>query len=157
MLVSGGVSGVTINGGANDTVSLRGITIKGIGFGSGNGITFNSGKFLTIENCAIRNLTQAAAGIGNAILFQPNSGTNFSQIALSNTVIADSFMGINFAPGGTGVVRGALTRVELYNNDFGLFVAPTGAALSARVSALNSTIDGSVGVGVQVTAPGGAN
>src|SRR5262245_66648817 len=36
MLVSGGVNGVTINGGANDKVSLRGITIKGIGFGSGN-------------------------------------------------------------------------------------------------------------------------
>src|SRR5262249_4805423 len=156
MLVSGGVSGVTINAGANDTISLRGITIKGIGFGSGNGIAFFSGKFLTVENCAIRNLKQEAAGTGFAISFQPSGGSNFSQIALSNTVIADSFIGINFVPGGTGIARGALTRVELYNNDFGLVVAPVSTTISARVSALNSTVDGSSGVGVQVAVPGGA-
>jgi hypothetical protein len=156
MLVSGGVSGVTINGGTNDTVSLRGITIKGIGFGSGNGIVFNSGKFLTIENCAIRNLTQDAAGLCRAIVFQPSSASNFSQIALLNTVIADSFIGINFIPGGTGVARGALTRVDLHNNVLGLFVGPTGTGLSARVSVLESTVNGSSGAGVQVTAPGGA-
>ena len=157
MLVSGGVNGVTINGGANDKVSLRGITIKGIGFGSGNGIVFNSGKFLIIENCAIRNFTQDSVGIGRAIQFQPNSASNFSQLALTNTVIADSFFGINFVPAGSGTVRGALNRVDLYNNDFGLFVAPSGATLSARVSALNSVFDGSSGVGVQVAAPAGAS
>lgn len=46
-------SGITVNAGASNAVSLRGLTIKGIGFGSGNGIVFNSGKSLTIENCAI--------------------------------------------------------------------------------------------------------
>src|SRR5262249_38632595 len=58
-LVSGGGVGITVNAGANDHVSLRGLTIKGLDFqyGGGNGIQFNTGKSLTIENCAIRNLT----------------------------------------------------------------------------------------------------
>src|SRR5215472_4458228 len=42
-LVSGGGIGITINAGVGDHVSLRGLTIKGIGFGGGNGIRYNSG------------------------------------------------------------------------------------------------------------------
>src|SRR5262252_898230 len=49
-LVSGGATGITINAGANDAVTLRGLTIKGlVGFGGSNGIVFNSGAFLSIE------------------------------------------------------------------------------------------------------------
>src|SRR4051812_18073188 len=57
LLVSGGLVGITINAEATDRVSLRGLTVKGIGFGGGNGIKFNSGASLTIENCVVRNLT----------------------------------------------------------------------------------------------------
>jgi len=154
MLISSGFTGVTITAGATDTVSLRGITIKGIGFGSGNGIVFNSGKFLTIENCVIRNLSQAAVGTtGKAIVFQPSSS---SQLAISNTVIANNFIGINIVPGGTGIARAALNRVELYDNDFGLLVAPTVNTVSARVSVADSVVDGSGGTGVQISVPPGA-
>src|SRR5262245_19806862 len=154
MLISGGVNGVTINAGPNDTVSLRGLTIKGIGLGSGNGIVLNGGKFLTIENCAIRNLTQAAVGTtGKAVLFQPSVS---SQLALSNTLIADSFMGINVAPVGSGVVRASLKRVELYDNDFGLFAGSVVPATSTRVTVVDSVIDGSAAVGAQISAPTGA-
>ena len=37
VLVSGGLIGITINAGAGDAVSLRGLTVKGIGFGGGTG------------------------------------------------------------------------------------------------------------------------
>src|SRR5262249_61977328 len=67
-LVSGGLNGITINAGASDAVSLRGLTVKGIGFGGGNGIQFTTGKSLTIENGAIRTLT-GSTPIGNGILF----------------------------------------------------------------------------------------
>src|SRR5262245_9235557 len=63
VLVSGGATGITIAAGAADAVSLRGLTVKGIGFGGGDGIRFNSGKSLTVENCAIRNMT------GSGIIF----------------------------------------------------------------------------------------
>src|SRR5262244_3002948 len=43
VLVSGGLIGITINAGSADRVSLRGLTVKGIGFGGGNGIRYNSG------------------------------------------------------------------------------------------------------------------
>src|SRR3954464_6961978 len=49
-LVSGGLNGITINAGPDDRITLRGITIKGIGFGGGNGVVFQSGKFLSIEH-----------------------------------------------------------------------------------------------------------
>src|SRR5215470_6439033 len=62
-LVSGGLNGITVNAGASDAVSLRGLTVKGIGFGGGNGIVFNSGATLTVENCAIRTLNGTLVGI----------------------------------------------------------------------------------------------
>src|SRR3954454_21274585 len=36
LLVSGGLNGITINAGSNDAITLRGLTVKGIGFGGGN-------------------------------------------------------------------------------------------------------------------------
>src|SRR5215468_6898981 len=63
-LVSGGATGITINAGPTDAVTLRGITIKGIGFGGGNGIVFNSGLSLSLENCVIRNMTGPGRGVG---------------------------------------------------------------------------------------------
>src|SRR5437867_1302335 len=82
---------------ANDAVSLRGLTVKGIGFGGGKGIVFNGGKSLTVENCAIRNLT-GSGGVG--ITFQPNGP---SSLAVSNTLVADNDgTGIAVVPLGSG-------------------------------------------------------
>src|SRR5215510_13487689 len=39
-LVSGGLNGININAHENDRITLRGLTVKGIGFGGGNGIVF---------------------------------------------------------------------------------------------------------------------
>src|SRR5262249_806804 len=56
VLVSGGATGITIMAGATDAISLRGLTIKGIGFGGSAGIWFKTtGKSLSVENCVIRN------------------------------------------------------------------------------------------------------
>src|SRR5262245_10081190 len=50
ILVSGGATGITINGALDGSVNLRGITIQGIGFGGGTGLRFNTGRALKIEN-----------------------------------------------------------------------------------------------------------
>src|SRR5262249_47962717 len=73
VLVSGGATAITIAAGPNDAISLRGLTIKGIGFGGGNGIRFTSGKSLNVEGCAIRNLVGGIGG--NAIQFDPNASS----------------------------------------------------------------------------------
>src|SRR5262247_2954096 len=62
ILVSGGLNGISINAGPSDAVSLRGLTVKGIGFGGGNGIVFNAGGSLTVEHCAIRTLDGGGTG-----------------------------------------------------------------------------------------------
>ena len=42
IIVSGGANGITVDAAASDAITLRGLTIKGIGFGGGTGIRFNS-------------------------------------------------------------------------------------------------------------------
>src|SRR5512147_662560 len=108
ILVSGGTTGITINGGSSAYVNLRGITIQGIGFGGGAGLRFNSGFSLTMENCVVRNHT------GGGIEFAPNASSNLS---LSDTLVADNGGdGINVFPSGSGTVSIAFSRVEMYNN-----------------------------------------
>src|SRR5262249_45224292 len=58
ILVSGGVTGITSNGGPATYVNLRGITVQGIGFGGGTGLRFTGGFSLTMTNCVVRNHTQ---------------------------------------------------------------------------------------------------
>jgi len=138
-LVSGGLNGITITAGASDTVSLRGLTIKGIGFGGGNGIVFNSGKSLTIENCAIRNLTGAfPTGLG--ILFRPDAPAN---LAVSNTVVADNGDdGISLVSDIGAAMTAVFSRVELYNNggDGMVLRAPVTATVVDSVAANNGNV-----------------
>jgi hypothetical protein len=113
-LVSGGLNGITVSAGAADAVTLRGLTIKGIGFGGGNGIRFNTGKSLKVENCVIRNL-DGGAGVGLGLLFQPGAS---SSLFVSNTVVADNAgIGILVQTIVAGISATAvLNRVEVHNN-----------------------------------------
>jgi len=120
VLVSGGANGITINATASDAVSLRGLTIKGIGFGGGRGIVFDSGGSLTVENCAIRTLTGVVA---NGITFEPNGP---GSLTVLNTIVSDNAGdGIHVQPGtsGSGNVSVSLSQVQLINNSFGLVLA----------------------------------
>src|SRR5215469_2475697 len=47
--------GITISAAASDVVNLRGLTL--VGAGGTNGITFNTGSALNIQNCVIRGFT----------------------------------------------------------------------------------------------------
>src|SRR5215471_20402901 len=62
ILVSGNNTGVTVNA-PGAAVTLRGLTIKGIGFGGGNGIVASAFAALNVENCTIRNLDGSGLGI----------------------------------------------------------------------------------------------
>src|SRR5215468_4736282 len=66
ILVSGGLVGITVNA-PGAAVTLRGITIRGSGFGGSNGIVFMAGKALNVENWTIRNLD--GVNIGYGIIF----------------------------------------------------------------------------------------
>jgi hypothetical protein len=108
ILVSGGNTGITVNAPAAASVSLRGITVQGIGFGGGNGVQFNSGAALTMTNCVIRNLTQGG------IQFLPNTD---AKLAISYTLVADNgAAGILVAPVGSARVTAELDHVNARNN-----------------------------------------
>ena len=105
---SGGV-GIVINAGANDAVSLRGLTVEGGGIGH-TGIQFNTGKFLTIENCVIRHVTL------DGIDIFPTAATGLS---IANTVASDNGQnGIYIAPKNLGSVQGAITSTAANNNNY---------------------------------------
>jgi len=150
ILVSGGGTGVTINGGSAAYMNLRGITIQGIGFGGGTGLVFDSGFALTMTNCVIRNHT------GNGIHFVPVATGVNNHLAVSNTVVADNGgAGIFLKPSGTGSAKIAFSRVEIYNNS-GNGISADGTSLNnpgiAVGTVTDSVIFGNGGAGVLTNA-----
>jgi hypothetical protein len=137
--VYGGATGITVNALVTKVVSLRGVTIKGIGFGGGNGIVFNSGKSLTVENCAVRDFTSDGGRTGHGIMA-------FSNLAVSNTFIANnSGYGI-LAEGGSVV----LNRVEVHGNFVGIYIV--GGNNGAKATIADSVAAGN-GYGVAAAGP----
>jgi hypothetical protein len=117
---------ITISAGATDSVHLRGLTLTGLGSGS-NGIQFNSGGNLAIENCVVRGFSNVGINI---------SPTTSSSFSVSNTIAANNGFGIVAQPTGSAVVTGVLSKVTANNNFFGISVV---GSLTAGAS-LNVTI-----------------
>jgi hypothetical protein len=154
ILISGGNTGVIINA-AGASVTLRGLTIKGIGFGGGNGIDFLAGAALNVENCTIRNLD----GPGDGIIFAPNSA---AALAVTNTMITDNTInGILIQPTGVAGVAAVLDHVGLYNNAFvGLHVngsLASGGQINVTVNESIGSNNGSPGNGAAFEAVAPAN
>jgi len=55
-ILHAGVSGIIVNAGVNDVVTIRSVSINGGGTGT-NGIRYLAGKQLNVENCSISNFT----------------------------------------------------------------------------------------------------
>src|SRR6266508_1365423 len=105
--VSGGTTGIIVNAPADAYVNLRGLTIQGVGFGTTTGLRFNTGLFLTMTNCVVRN--QTGAGIE---LF-PTSNSTFE---VSNVVAADNGgRGIFLNPNGFVTVKAVFKQILMKN------------------------------------------
>jgi hypothetical protein len=134
-------NGVTINAGAGDSVHLRGLSIEGLGTGA-NGILFNTGGNLEIENCVIRNFASAGINI---------SPSTSSSVSVSNTIASDNHVdGISIAPTRVAVVTGALSKVTTNNNNYaGIVVAGTFTlGLPLTVTIVDSEASNNSGFGV---------
>src|SRR5689334_10032996 len=60
VLASAGLNGVNFSGGAADYLYLKGLDFEGINKGTspaGNGISFNTGALLHVEDCSIRDFS----------------------------------------------------------------------------------------------------
>jgi len=142
--VPSGGAGITINAGPNDLVSLQGLTIDSAGAGQ-NGIQFNSGHSLTVENCIVRNVTN------DGLQFFPN-GTNQARLAVSNSYFVDNqSLGVDIQPQSSGTTIAAIDRTGLYGNELGLYVGGTNStgALTVAVTDSVAANNGSQGFIVQ--------
>ena len=117
---------ITINAGVNDKINLRGLVIDGFGSGR-NGITFNSGATLDIQDCLIRNFvahgvnlhpagasvllvsnSHIAANGSNGIVVAPPAGTAAVSVVVDRSVIErNGFVGV-FADGDTAFFHGTI-------------------------------------------------
>ena len=146
LVPSGGV-GITINAGPNDAVSLRGLTIEGGGVG-GQGIQFNTGKLLAVDDCVIRHM------ISNGIAFAPTAS---SKLTVSNSKASDNGGdGIYVQPTGNGGnALAVFNRVEANNNvqnGIAVFANLNIGSTNASIFDSSAAING--GTGILVAASG---
>ena len=129
---------ITINAGASDSIHLRGLTIEGIGSAL-NGILFNSGGNLAIENCVIRDFANAGINI------VPATSSSFS---ISNTIASDNpNNGIVVQPAASAAVTGVIANAITDNNiGDGIFVGGAGASLNVTVADSVASNNGNIGV-----------
>jgi hypothetical protein len=106
-----GTNGIVVNAGASDVVTLRNLSINGIGSGI-NGIDFLSGGVLHIEHCAIFGFTNNGINVISTV--------NAKIFVLDTTSRDNNGSGI-VGRGAGGAVTVAIERSRFENNAIGVF------------------------------------
>jgi len=109
-------TGITINAPSTAVVSISGLIVDGGGVGF-NGIVFNSGGGLTVNDCVVQNFTTGGASTGNGILMQPTSGS--IKFAITNTITTNNgATGFFYFPqsGSTATSTGVFDHLVATNN-----------------------------------------
>lgn len=141
---------ITISAGANDAVSLVGLSIDGYNGAAPNGVQVTSAGSVKIKNCLVRNF------FGSGILFQSSGATKFM---IEDTSLSDfGWAGVSVMASPGGSATGALERVTVsgakwagvevgwsnhvgvadsvaVNNEAGFLVGSSGKLTLARSSA----------------------
>jgi hypothetical protein len=134
-----GTYGITVSAGTGDAVVLRNLDIDGTGTGT-NGIVFNSGKSLRVENTKIY-------GFQNGIDFAP---TGTSTLLIEKTDVHDnSSAGLYVNPGG-GSAHVTVIDSTFSNNLYGIEASGAGAVV--YISGITVTHNS---VGIVTTSGGG--
>jgi len=163
-----GNTGIIINAGSTDNVSLRGLTLDGAGGGE-NGILFNTGLSLTVEDCVVRNMTQfglflaptvaSSLGVSNShfddngsvgILIQTESA-NAVTVAIDRTTFYDN-AGAGLAANGefgTGALNVAVTDSSAAHGNFGFVVASAAGQSVTSLSLTHTLAEGNSNAGVR--------
>jgi hypothetical protein len=143
VLVSG-TNGILVAAGPTDVVTLRNLRINGIeGTGSGglNGIYYQSGAALHVENCNIFGFTEDGIHVGTSAA---------SALLVNETFLTNNANGIQIAPT-SGNVRSALVQVRAQDNSgYGFLLNPGSSATGAGTTIDDSSalVNGTAGIGV---------
>ncbi|HEX2061179.1 MAG TPA: right-handed parallel beta-helix repeat-containing protein [Thermoanaerobaculia bacterium] len=145
-ILSSGTSGVIVNAGANDVVTLKDLDING---GSNTlsiaGVRYLAGKQLNVENCRI----WAVDGSPGRGIHVAGSGAVTMNLYVSNTTISDNAgSGIVILPtSGTPTVHAYVTDSIIKHND-GATTSGIFAGEGARVTVKNTLIAGHTAAGI---------
>ncbi len=129
--------GISINAGANDVVTIRGVSINGLGgLAGGTGIRYQSGKQVLVENCSITGL--AFNGIEVALSAPGN-------LVVKNTTIQGVSNGSNVQNGikqttADGALNAVLEDVRIVGNFNGVELVNGSVTLSNSLVSQNSNI-----------------
>jgi hypothetical protein len=134
VLVSG-TNGIVVQAGPSDVVILRNLRINGIGSGL-NGIQFNSGKDLNVENCYIFGFTQ------NGINITLNQGTQASVHVIDSLLKNNAGTGIRAANATTPNVQVSVDRTRVILDSVGIDANTNSRVVVHESSAENATSDG---------------
>ena len=124
-------------------VTIRGVSLNGVGMANAIGILFNSGTSLNVQNSVIENFSRYG------ILFQPNGS---GKISVSNTVVSDNNYGIYIGPTGSGTTNGALDHVHTDDNTNDGITVIRGGSQIVSVVVSDSVSANNGGIGVIATA-----
>jgi len=133
-----GGTAIAVAAGANDIITLRGLTLNGAGSG-GTGVFFTTGAKLAVIDCVITNFTQ------DGILVHPSAATD-TLVLVSNTIVTETPGGIvlsTFGPGGVQATFGGLT---LDNNTDSIELITQGGPINLMVA--NSQIGHNTQIGI---------
>ncbi len=138
---------ITINAGSGN-VTLRGLSLNGVGTTDTNGIVFNTGDSLTVTNCVLQNFgwDGSTAITGNGIFMQPTSAQ--VTFAITNTIVSNNgFVGFSYFPQSGGTAGyGVIDHVVAANNGNSGFVLATGDG--PVTVAISNSIAGNNGTGI---------
>jgi hypothetical protein len=133
---------ITINA-ASGTVSIRGVSLNGVGTsGITNGILFNAGGSLNVQDSSIRNFSNAG------ILMQPTAGA--VSFAITNTIVANNtFTGLYYLPpSGSATVNGVIDHVVATNNQYGILINTASGGGATTVAISNSVASNNISTGI---------
>lgn len=118
--------GITINANPGDVVNLRSLTLTG--GGGNNGITFNTGGTLNIQNCVVRGFSQ------NGLNLVPNTQSN---INVSETIVSNNgATGVYFGPSASGAALFERVRSIGNSQGSGFLVDDSHASAGTTIKAL---------------------
>ena len=142
VLVPAGGTGIAIDAGADDVVTLRGLIVDGATTGS-FGIVFNTGRSLTIDRLTVRNVTL------DGVLLQPKASSTF---ALSNSTFMRNSVGVHITPRGTDMAVSAIfSRVDLLANVVrGLAINGTASTGRIEIAVTDSLASNNGGAGFAI-------
>jgi len=125
-ILAAGTNGIIINAAATDKITIRNLSINGIGTGL-NGIRFLAGAQLIVDNCVINGFTQNGIDVAR---------TATGSIFVTHSRISAATTGIRLTTS-SGVVGATIDDVHLDGLTTGID-ASTGSLLTLKNSTLNS-------------------